>query len=478
MDRYGRITIDDGLHIAQGLRVLKQDSIEQEAFAVADKLYKGKGEADLTGHRPEAQVRGAGLYWEMGTKELQQKSAEMNLSTDGMRKQVEQFKLQKMASLEQAKIAEGLIKAGKPDAAKEVYRQMFNSMPNGRFVQTKDGGQLEVTNWDMSKIDMEDPTIEQYQEVVGAYLNMPLEEQAKAFASGSEVRRQKNMEMFSKAEPFMDPQSGRIAYLVPAGTWGPDNKPRGAFFVDGPTENAQEIPQDQAANLIPLSAYKKGSAGTTQERNFERAQQDPAFAAFLNQGKGGRGGRGGNDGNDYLQKPGNMLKETHTYWGARIKGTDDPTEQRAYQQQYDADLKRVAQGQMPSFFAQDQQQGRGDVVASKTDPKTGKVLLKFQDGSTTVVEPKDLVDGKFAGKVPKKIPPLQPKSQDVSVRQRGQKFYKVTDQGEVEMTPEEIKEWQASSGVIGTIKDAFGLRAPGVNKGQITGTHTPKHRGY
>lgn len=471
MDQYGRITFDDGMDIARGLRHMNQDAIDQESFAVADKLYKGKGEADLSGHRPDAQTKGRMLYWEMGTKELQQKSAEKNLSTDSMRQSAEKLKLMEIEAQNKMRIFEGLVSSGHEDAAKEVARDLFNSLPNGRYVDTADGGQLEVTNWDLSKMNIEDPTLDQYKDILAGYFNMPLEERAKVFASGEELRRKQNFDNMSQAKLFWDPQTGEYAYLVPGG-WGPDGKPKGPYFVDRPTEDGKEIPQEEASRFVPASA-SRGSAGTTQERNYDRARQDPGFAAFLNQGRGGRGGRSGNDGNDYLQKPGNMLKETHTYWGARIKGTDDPTEQRAYQQQYDADLKRVANGQMPSFFAQNQQ-GRGNVVASKTNKETGEVLLKFEDGSTTVVKQKDFIDGKIPGK----IKPLKTKSEDVSVRQAGQKFYKITDQGEVEMTPEEIKEWQASSGVIDTIKGLFKPSGLGANRGQITGTHTPKNRGY
>ena len=74
--------------------------------------------------------------------------------------------------------------------------------------------------------------------------------------------------------------------------------------------------------------------------------------------------------------------------------------------------------------------------------------------------------------------PPQPEPSKPKIVQRGNKWFKITPQGEVELTPEEIKAMQTQDPVSRFVNDAFRPTNPQPARGGQTGSAQPKQRGY
>jgi hypothetical protein len=265
-DQWGRFSFSDGLQIANTVEYFKHENereqekkLNEDAYKVADAM---SNKQDISGFAPESRYKGAKLYWDNNLNELRSKTQQMQLSNEGMQQKVNKLKLNLDEAGQRLREYKAARAAGDDKTARQIAMQINNeNMYNGRYVQPSQGerGGYDVTNWDGSKQNIGEIPMDKIDAYLGAYFDKPPDEIMQWQMSAEQLRAQKNADVLSKAEPYINEKTGKIIYKVPAGVWGPDGKPRGSFFVDDP--NAQsEVPPDQTKGFVKFSVAS-GKAG-------------------------------------------------------------------------------------------------------------------------------------------------------------------------------------------------------------------------
>ena len=258
-DQWGRPTASDGFQIAGMATQMKQAGLnaekrqaDKDAYTVAEAMKAG---GDISGFSDEAKYKGAQLRWTQDLGSLDQQLRKKQLSESGYKEKVAQIELTDKKGHQLSKQYWALRRSGNNDAAKKIAHQFNNEVAyNGMYVEPE-GDQLNITKWDHSKQTIPDMSIEEYDSLLAGYENMPEEELKKRQLSGEQLRVQHNLDIVSKAVPYYNPETNKVIYQVPAGTWQPDGTPRGAFFVDTPGSE-YVLPPEQAQGFMPLATAK------------------------------------------------------------------------------------------------------------------------------------------------------------------------------------------------------------------------------
>ena len=272
-DRWGRPTFSDGLDIARTVQYFKNENerdidrkTEQDSYKVADAIANKK---DISGFSDEARFKGANLHWDTKFNEVRTKTREQLNTNAGKREQLLDLQLKRTSSGERLKVYKAARVSGNDALAKQLAVEINNlDMFNGRYIEgperrTGETG-YKVTNWDGSKQNFDDIPIEQIDQLLGAYFDKTEDEIMNWQLTAVQKRRQKNEEILSQAEPWVNEKTGQVIYKIPSGTWGPDGKPRGSFFVDGPMAQ-NELSPEQTKGFVKFSVAT-GKAGLEKTR--------------------------------------------------------------------------------------------------------------------------------------------------------------------------------------------------------------------
>lgn len=259
-DRWGRPNFNDGAQLYQGLRMVKADqdaarqgAIEAEAYTVADTLAQTKGAGDLSKFSPQAKYAGAKLYWSGKVDELRSKTQEHLLSQAGVQDKMSKLQLNLQEADEKYRQYRVARASGDETTARAIALSLNNeNMYTGRYVEPGEDGYA-VTGWDGKTEKVQDIPIEQVDQMLGAYFNKTPEEIMDWQLGAENFRSKSNYEKISQAEPLYNDKTGKVIYKVPPGVWGPDGKPRGAFYVDDPVSQ-NEVPAELAKDFVPLPA--------------------------------------------------------------------------------------------------------------------------------------------------------------------------------------------------------------------------------
>ena len=268
MDRWGRPTFSDGLDIVRTVQYFKNENerdidrkADRDAYGVADAIEAG---GDLSGFSAESRYKGAKLHWGVKFDEVKTKTREQLGSNAAMREKIIKLQLNLEQAGEKLRTYKAMRASGDDEAAKQLAIQISNEhMYNGRYIQKGEKG-YDVTNWDGSKQNVDDMPIDQVDQLLGAYFDKPQEEIMQWQMSAEQIRSQKNEEIIAQAEPWINEKTNQIIYKVPAGVWGPDGKPKGAFFIAGPGAQ-NEIPANQVKGFTKFSVAA-GKAGLEKTR--------------------------------------------------------------------------------------------------------------------------------------------------------------------------------------------------------------------
>ena len=283
VDRYGRPTMSDGLRLATAVTFLKREGqrdadrmTNKQSFEVADALANQK---DVSGYSPEARYKGAKMHGDTALTEGRAKAQELVLSNAGMQEKLNKLNLNLQQAHEKLRVYQSARASGNDALAKSLAVQISNEhMYNGRHIEGPERGEpgYKVTNWDGSVENVADMPIEQVDELLGAYFDKPQDEIMQWQLSGEQKRRQRNEEVLAKAEPYLNEKTGQVIYKVPAGLWGPDGKPRGSFFVDGPMAQ-NEIPAEQAKGFVKFGVAAGKAGLEASKTSTKKARRDLAL---------------------------------------------------------------------------------------------------------------------------------------------------------------------------------------------------------
>lgn len=253
-DQYGRPTFADGIGLASAINWTKENNrkdaerqTEQDAYKVADAM---SNKADVSAFSPEARYKGAKLHFDNRFNEVKLATQEKLNSSAGMQETMTRLDMNLKTANERLRQYKMARQAGDDQAAKNIAIMMNNeNMYTGRFIEGKPGDYT-VTTQGGEKLKIKDMPIEQVDQILGSYFDKPYEDIMKWQMSAEQYRRMTNEKIISQAEPFYNESTGQVIFKVPAGAWGPDGKPRGAFFVDS---QDKEIPAEQAKGFVKMS---------------------------------------------------------------------------------------------------------------------------------------------------------------------------------------------------------------------------------
>jgi len=254
-DQYGRPTMADGLQLAQAISWANKENeqqqnklTEKQSYEVANAIESGK---DISSFPDEARYKGAQLAFQNKINGLKVENQKILNSTEGMQKTMTRLKLnleQADQRLRQYKAARA---AGDDATAKQIAIQLNNeNMYTGRYVEpAKDGGGYDIISQKGSNEKIKDLPMQTVDQVIGSYFDRPQQEIMSWQFKGEQFRRQHNEEVLSKATPLYNKKTGQVIYRVPAGAWGKDGRPRGAFFTDA---QGNEVPSNAAKGFMKM----------------------------------------------------------------------------------------------------------------------------------------------------------------------------------------------------------------------------------
>jgi len=302
VDRWGRLTFDDGLQIAQTAQYFKRDyereqdrKAEKDAYKVADAI---RNKDDISQFSPEARYKGSKLYWDDEFGKVRTQTYQARNETEAIQQKSAKLKLNLDQAAEKLRVYKSARRSGNNALAKQLAVQISNEhMYNGRYIEGPERGEpgYKVTNWDGSKQVVSDMPIEQVDQLLGAYFDRPQDEIMQWQMSAEALRAQKNEEILSKAEPYINEKTNQVIYRVPAGTWDPQTgKPRGAFFVDSPTAET-EIPKSQTKGFTKFNVAVAKAGLRTERLRSKKAEKDLGKPDIVSPGSlvPGKGGQVG-----------------------------------------------------------------------------------------------------------------------------------------------------------------------------------------
>ena len=289
-DMWGRPTFDDGAKIAQGLMTIQNfenqqqnRQTEQDAYTVAESLAAGE---DVSMFSDEARYKGAKLKFDQELKGLDKQIKEFQLSNEGRNQKMLELQDIDARSKRLFNQYQAARRSGNEDMARTIAHKFNNEVAyNGIHIpQSKlNKGKLSIVRAATGQTEeISDLPIEQYDQMISGYMNVPQEEMMQRMLSGEQLRMQNNLKIISQAEPLIN-NKGDIIYKVPAGTWDKkDSSVRGAFYIKDPTSQ-EEISPKKAKGYRPMDVAKgqaeidskKASAASSRSAAAQNTIVDP-----------------------------------------------------------------------------------------------------------------------------------------------------------------------------------------------------------
>jgi hypothetical protein len=243
--------MQDGLQLAGAVRSIRREGERQEdrqtekdAMEVYGLMESGK---DTSGYSDAARYGGAKKFWDMDLARTKSATQEQRLSTASMQDRIMKHQLNLTEAKELLRMYKTARASGNDEAAKNIAMTISNKhMYNGKYFEKGKGSVVKMVNWDNSEeeLDFETVDMEEVDRLLGTYFEKSDDEILRWQMTGDQSRSQRNENILSQAEPYIN-EAGDIIYRVPRGTWGPDGKPRGAFFISHP--GAKDVMADEDA---------------------------------------------------------------------------------------------------------------------------------------------------------------------------------------------------------------------------------------